>query len=100
MSSKNGNLYSVIKRPLVTEKTAVAGQGGDTIVFEVAKKANKAEIKNAVEKIFSVKVKSVRTLNFFGKTARVGMRQGKHSDWKKAYVSLSDGSAVNIIEGL
>jgi large subunit ribosomal protein L23 len=70
------------------------------IVFEVHPKANKTEIKRAVEQIFDVKVKAVRTINFQGKLKRVGARIGRQNAWKKAYVSLKEGSSIDIIEGL
>ena len=85
-----GRLYSIIKAPVVTEKSnALAAM--NTFVFKVDSSANKQEIKFAVEQIFQTKVKSVRTLNMPGKVKRTGGRLGRRQDWKKAYVSLMPG---------
>ena len=65
-------------------------------MFQVATDANKAEIKAAVEKLFDVKVADVRTVNMKGKTKRMGMRHGRRSDWKKAYVSLEQGHEIDL----
>jgi large subunit ribosomal protein L23 len=69
-------------------------------VFDVAPEANKVEIRKAVEKIYDVKVRAVRTANFQGKVKRVGRKIGRKSSWKKAYVLLKEGSSIDIIEGL
>lgn len=87
------DLYQVIVRPLVTEKgTHLAGRRfegrGGTYCFEVGEKAGKAEIKDAIEKLYKVKVLSVRTANRPGKKRRFGMRYGKTPTWRKAYVEL------------
>jgi large subunit ribosomal protein L23 len=100
MSSIKGNQYRILRRPRITEKSAIAGANKQCVVFEVHPEANKAEIKNAVENIFSVKVTSVRTVNYMGKEKRVGARVGRQVAWKKAYVSLAEGSKIDIIEGL
>ena len=71
----------------------------DTLVFKVAKDANKTEIKAAVEKLFEVEVTGVRTVNVKGKTKRHGMRMGKRSDWKKAYVTLKEGQDIDFVGG-
>jgi len=87
------DIYQVIIRPLVTEKgTHLAGRRfegrGGTYCFEVHRDAKKAEIQEAVEKIYNVKVAEVRSANRSGKKRRMGMRYGKTSDWRKAYVEL------------
>ena len=96
MASTKKTIYRVLQKPLITEKTA--SQGG--AVFAVHPDANKIEIRKAVEKIFDVKVTAVRTANMMGKKKRVGQKVGKQKDWKKAYVSLAEGSNIEIIEGL
>jgi large subunit ribosomal protein L23 len=94
------DIYSVIKKPLVTEKSTVARDEGNKYIFEVDRRATKIEIRNAVEKIFKVKVVTVRTMNFTGKKKRVGRIIGSRSDWKKAVVTLAPGSAIEVFEGV
>jgi len=85
-------LHQILKRPLITEKSNLQREAGQTIAFEVARDANKIEIKQAVEKAFKVKVKDVRTLVTAGKAKRVGRTVGKRSTVKKAYVTLAEGT--------
>jgi large subunit ribosomal protein L23 len=85
-------LHQIIKRPLITEKSNLQREAGQTVTFEVAKDANKIEIKQAVEQAFKVKVKDVRTMVTAGKAKRVGRSIGKRSAVKKAYVTLAEGS--------
>lgn len=85
-------LHQIIKRPLVTEKTSLQKEVGQVVAFEVALNANKIEIKQAVEKAFSVKVKDVNTALMRGKVKRVGRNFGKRSNTKKAYVTLAEGT--------
>ncbi|KFZ28895.1 MULTISPECIES: 50S ribosomal protein L23 [Pseudidiomarina] len=92
-------LLKVILAPHVSEKSTVAAETANTVVFKVAKDANKAEIKAAVEKLFEVEVEGVRTVNVKGKTKRTGMRFGKRSDWKKAYVTLKEGADIDFVGG-
>jgi large subunit ribosomal protein L23 len=93
-------LTQVIRRPLVTEKTTVLREDGKTVVFEVARDANKIEIKQAIEKLLGAKVAAVRTANTFGKLKRQGRFVGRRSDWKKAYVRLRDGEKLpDFLEG-
>jgi len=82
------NLYSVVIRPLVTEKGTHQSQTRNAYAFEVAAESNKTQIKQAVEKIYEVKVVEVRTANRKGKPRRAGNRWGKTSHWKKAVVVL------------
>jgi large subunit ribosomal protein L23 len=84
-------IYQVIRRPLVTEKGVDKKDNEATLVFEVSADANKTQVKQAVEKLFKVKVAEVRTANFEGKMRRRGKFMGYRSDWKKAYVKLKDG---------
>ena len=96
----NRDSYSVIKRPLVTEKSMSASASGK-YVFEVDIKANKVEIAHAVHEMFSVDVKKVNTLHVKGKTKRVNSRvPGKTPDWKKAYVTLAEGQRIEIFENV
>jgi len=88
------NVYEVIRRPLVTEKGVDKKDNERTLVFEVSAEANKTQVKQAVEKLFKVKVDDVRTANFEGKLRRRGKFAGYRSDWKKAYVKLKDGQKV------
>ncbi len=90
--------YSIIKRPLVTEKSMSMTAVGK-YVFEVDKHANKIEITGAIEKLFSVKVLKVNTLTVKGKIKRVRAVPGRTPDWKKAYVTLMPGQRIEIFEG-
>lgn len=93
-------VFGILDRPRITEKGAMASSVNNSFVFRVHPKANKSEIKNAVETIFDVKVKSVRTMNYMGKIKRVGARSGRQNNWKKAYVSLEAGNTIDLVEGL
>jgi large subunit ribosomal protein L23 len=88
------NVYEVIRRPLVTEKGVEKKDSERTLCFEVAREANKTQVKSAVEKLFKVKVEEVRTANVEGKLRRRGKFSGYRSDWKKAYVRLKAGQKV------
>ena len=85
------NSYDIIRRPILTEKS-YGGIATKTYTFEVAKSANKVEIKKAVEEIFGVKVEKVTTATVKGKLKRQGRTQGYTPDWKKATVTLTDDS--------
>ncbi len=87
-------IYDVIKRPLVTEKGVTKKDEERTLCFEVATDANKTQVRQAVEKLFNVKVEEVRTSNIEGKLRRRGRFSGYRSDWKKAYVKLKAGQKV------
>ena len=91
----------VIRRPLVTEKTTIAREQGDeVVVFEVARNATKVDVRRAVEKLFGIKVASVRTQIAHGKFKRQGRFEGQRPDWKKAWVRLKAGEkAPDFIEG-
>ena len=90
----------VIRRPLVTEKTTLERESVNTIVLEVAIRATKIEIKQAVERLLGSKVASVRTAINHGKVKRQGKFFGQRPDWKKAYVRLRDGETVpEFLEG-
>ena len=87
-------LYTVIRRPLITEKGMTVKETQNTLVFEVALKATKTEVKQAVEALFKVKVAAVRTANVVGKERRRGKFTGFKPDWKKAYVRLKEGEKL------
>ena len=87
-------LYEVIRRPIITEKGLGVKETQHTVVFEVASDATKTEIKEAVQRVFKVKVDHVRTANFHGKFRRRGRAEGFRSDWKKAYVRLAEGEKM------
>jgi large subunit ribosomal protein L23 len=91
-------IYDVIKKPLVTEKTATEKDANNVVAFVVDRDANKIEIKQSVEKLFKVEVTSVKTINVAGKVKRVGKSTGKRSNWKKAYVTLKEGSNIDFFE--
>jgi large subunit ribosomal protein L23 len=84
----------VIRRPLITEKTTVIREDGRTLVFQVARDANKIDIKRAVEQLLGSKVESVRTTLSHGKMKRQGRFAGRRPDWKKAYVKLREGEKL------
>ena len=88
------NLYEVIRRPLVTEKTTLLKETQRSLCFEVHRDATKPEIKKAVESLFSVKVQAVRVSNVHGKVKRQGRYAGRRPDWKKAYVVLKPGEKM------
>ena len=87
-------IHEVLRRPLVTEKGVIKKESERTLCFEVPAAANKVLVKQAVEKLFKVKVEEVRTANFEGKLRRRGRFSGYRSDWKKAYVKLKAGEKV------
>lgn len=86
--------FDVIRRPLITEKAVTAKDEQRILVFEVARGANKTQIRSAVETLFKVKVADVRTANNVGKLRRRGRFQGYRPDWKKAYVKLQAGQKM------
>jgi large subunit ribosomal protein L23 len=93
--------YTIILRPLLTEKNIIAKDRTNTLAFKVDKRANKIEIAYAVEKIFSTKVDDVRVVNVLGKNKKVGRSEGKRPDWKKAYVKLAKGAKpIEYFEGV
>ena len=90
----------IILKPVITEKSMDDLQTGK-YTFKVAKDANKSEIKKAVEQLFGVEVAKVNTMNCLGRTKRVGRYVGKTSDWKKAIITLTEGSkAIEFFEGM
>ncbi len=91
--------YDIIKRPLMTEKTTIQKETFNQLSFEVDRKANRVEIKRAVEKIFDVRVAAVRTIQIKGKVKQRGRIIGKRKDWKKALVTLMPGERIGFFEG-
>jgi large subunit ribosomal protein L23 len=86
--------YQILRRPVITAKGLGVKETESTLVFEVAAKATKTEVKEAVQTIFKVKVATVRTANFNGKERRRGKFTGYRPDWKKAYVKLKAGEKM------
>jgi len=96
------NANQIIRRPLVTEKSTQQQEAGTNVIaFEVDPKANKIQVKDAVEELFKVKVQEVRLFNVRGKIKRMGRFAGRRRDWRKAYVRLVKGEkAPDFIEGV
>ena len=94
------DLYKVIKAPLITEKGTGLKELHRQIVFKVDRRANKVEIRQAVETLFKAKVSDVKTMNVKGKTRRMGRTMGKRADWKKAIVRLAPGENIEFFEGM
>lgn len=92
--------YEIIKAPLDTEKTNLQKELSNKVSFEVDPRANRVEIRKAVEQIFDIKVKSVRTMHVKGKVKRRGRILGQRKNWKKAIVTLMPGSRINFFEGV
>jgi len=91
-------LYQVLLAPHISEKTAMDAEMRGRHTFKVAGDATKLEIRKAVEKLFSVDVRSVHVVNVNGKTKRFGQVEGKRSDWKKAIVKLAEGQDIDYVE--
>lgn len=94
------DIYSVIKEPHIAEKGNLQKELYNQITLKVDKRANKVEIKKAVETLFKTKVLNVTTLNMKGKKRRVGRNIGKKPDWKKAIVKLAPGENIEFFEGM
>ena len=102
---KQLHAYGIIRRPLITEKAQIAASPRDEAAahkytFEVDKRANKMQIKDAVEIAFSVKVNAVNTCMMKGKMRRYGRAETKQPDWKKAIVTLAPGEKIELFEGV
>lgn len=94
------NLYTVMKKPLFTEKGSNLKETQNKILIEVARDANKVDIKRAIEEIFKVKVEKVSTISRKGKWKRFGRSVGKRPDKKKAIITLKKGEKLDFIEGV
>jgi large subunit ribosomal protein L23 len=92
-------LHQIILAPVISEKATRVAEKSNQAVFKVLRNAQKPEIKEAVEKLFKVKVTAVATMNVKGKTKRFGQSVGKRSDWKKAYVTLAQGQEIDFVGG-
>jgi len=90
----------VVIRPVVTERTTELGEEQNAYTFMVSKDANKIEIRHAIERLFSVKVATVNTLNYRGKWRRVGRSLGRRPSYKKAIVKLAAGERIDVYEGI
>ena len=86
--------HKIILMPVITEKSTMLKETNREVCFEVDPRANKSEIKKAVEQLFKVKVESVRIMNKRGKTRRMGRNVGKKKDWKKSYIKLKEGEKM------
>ena len=94
-------IQEVIRRPLITEKSTELREGTNVVAFEVDRRANKIDVKKAVEAQFKRKVAEVRISNMHGKTRRQGRFVGRRPDWKKAYVRLAAGEQpIEFFEGM
>jgi large subunit ribosomal protein L23 len=92
-------VHDIVVSPLVTEKSTIQREGNNQYSFKVSRRANKIEIKEAVERLFKVKVREVRTATMRGKVKRLGRRFGKRPDWKKAIVTVREGDRIDFFEG-
>ena len=92
--------YEIVKKPLITEKSTIQKETHNQLTFEVDRKANKVEIRRAVEKVFNVRVVDVRTMQMKGKVKRFGRTMGRRRHWKKAVVTLAKGEYVEFFEGV
>jgi large subunit ribosomal protein L23 len=92
------NLYEVIRRPIISEKSTALAEVAGKYAFEVAAAANKNEIKDAVQKLFNVKVLQVRTLVMHGKVKRLARFETKRPNWKKAIVTLAEGQKIDFFQ--
>ena len=91
--------HDIIRKPVITEK-GMAAMAENKYTFIVHINANKSQIKRAVEEVFNVKVTDVKTLRTMGKTKRMGVHVGKRADFKKAMVTLAEGSSIEFFEGM
>ena len=94
------NVYQVIQRPLVTEKSNIAREESNVVTLAVNPNANKNDIRRAVEALFEVKVVNVHTMRQPRKTRRVGKTSGRKPEWKKAIVQLAEGHTIEFFEGV
>jgi large subunit ribosomal protein L23 len=94
------DVYHIIRRALVTEKSTSAKDESNKYIFEVDRRANKIEVATAVEKLFKVRVLDVHVMNIVGKKKRIGRIMGEKPSWKKAIVTLAPGNRIEIHEGV
>ena len=94
------NIHQIIRKPLVTEKSNIGREEGNVVSLAVDPRANKHEIKRAVELLFEVDVLDVHTMRMHRKTRRVGRHAGRKPEWKKALVKLAEGQSIEFFEGV
>lgn len=97
------DVYQIIKRPLISEKSLILKEHRNKYTFQVDVKANKMEIEQALEAIFPEikgKILSVNTMNMGGKKKRLRLKEGKKPDWKKAMVTLQEGAGISVYESI
>jgi len=94
------NIHDVIQRPLVTEKSTVSREEQNCVTLAVDPRANKHDIRRAVEGLFDVKVLDVHTIRMHRKSRRVGRFVGRKPEWKKAIVRLAEGHSIEFFEGV
>jgi large subunit ribosomal protein L23 len=94
------NPYEIIRGPIITEKGTIQKELNNQLTFEVDRRANRVEIRHAVEKVFNVRVEKVRTMQIKGKVKRLGRTMGRRRDWKKAIVTLAEGQNIEFFEGV
>jgi large subunit ribosomal protein L23 len=92
--------HEILKRPVITEKSTTQKEAHNQLTFEVDRRANKVEIRRAVEQVFKTKVVDVRTIQMKGKAKRFGRTLGRRRNWKKAIVTLAQGERVEFFEGV
>jgi large subunit ribosomal protein L23 len=92
--------YKLLLEPVITEKSTRFGEAGNRVVFRVPTTATKTDIRQAIERVFNVKVKAVNTVNQLGKTKRTVRGMAKRQNFKKAYVTLAEGQTISVVEGL
>ena len=95
---KAKDIHSILRRPLVTEKSTAQKEDNNQVVFMVRRDSNKIEIRNAVEKLLNAQVAAVNTVIYRGKAKRVGKSTGQRSNWKKAIVTLAPGSDIELYQ--
>jgi large subunit ribosomal protein L23 len=94
------DIYQVIKEPHIAEKATLQKEAANQVTFKVDRRANKIEIRQAVETLFKTKVLEVRTMRVAGKQRRIGRNVGRRADWKKAVVKLAPGENIEFFEGV
>ena len=94
------NVYEVIQRPLVTEKSNIGREENNLVTLAVDPRANKHDVRRAVERLFEVQVLEVRTMRMPRKSRRVGKFVGRKPEWKKAIVRLAEGQTIEFFEGV
>ena len=92
--------FEVIKKPIISEKSTAQNEALNTYAFQVATWSNKQEIRQAIEKVFNVKVEGVRTMLVHGKYKRAGRFISKSTNWKKALVTLKEGQKIEFFQGV